>query len=279
MNLSSLPSPTISGGPYVMGVLNLTPDSFFDGGRWTGEDAVRHALSMIQHGADLIDVGGESTRPGAAPVEAREEIDRVTPIIRSLRAQTDKPIAIDTMKPAVALAAFAAGATIWNDVMALRAPGALETAAQLKAPVILMHMKGEPRTMQSAPHYDDVVAEVIAFLKSRIADAERYGVTELWVDPGLGFGKTLEHNLALMNATARIRAETGKPLLFGASRKSFIAKIDGAEAQKGRLGGSMAAALIAAQNGADMVRVHDVSETVQALKVWRAVKDAPNQGA
>lgn len=255
-----------------MGVLNITPDSFSDGGRWTGEEAVKHGLQMLEDGADIIDVGGESTRPGATPISDREEIERVVPVIRALRAETAAPISIDTMKPAVALAAFASGADFWNDILALRAPGALETAAQLKAPVILMHMRGDPRTMQSAPDYTDVVAEVIAFLKARVADAERHGVTDIWVDPGIGFGKTLEHNLALMNAVGRIRAETGKPLVFGASRKSFIAKIDGGDAFAGRLGGSMAAALLAAQNGADMVRVHDVRETVQALKVWRAAK-------
>jgi dihydropteroate synthase len=275
MSQTCLSPARIQNGPYVMGVLNLTPDSFSDGGQWSADAAVRRVLEMIQDGADLIDIGGESTRPGAASVDVREEIERVVPVIRKLRVQSDIPVSIDTMKPAVALAAFAAGATIWNDVMALRAPGALETAAQLQAPVILMHMKGEPRTMQEAPAYQDVVGEVIAFLKARIADAERAGVKELWVDPGLGFGKTLDHNLALINATSRIKQETGRPLLFGASRKSFIAKIDGAsDAQKGRLGGSMAAALIAAQNGADMVRVHDVRETVQALKVWRAAKGA-----
>ena len=280
MNQASLPPPRIIGGPYVMGVLNVTPDLFSDGAQWSGEAAVRHALALIQDGADLIDIGGELTRPGAAPVEAREEIERVVPVIRSLRVHSDVPISIDTMKPSVALAAFAAGATIWNDVLALRAPGAPETAAQLQAPVILMHMKGEPRTMQAAPVYGDVVGEVIAFLKSRVADAERAGIKDIWIDPGIGFGKTLDHNLALMNATARLRAEIGKPLLFGASRKSFIAKIDGPqEAQKGRLGGSMAVALIAAQNGADMVRVHDVRETVQALKVWRAIKDAPHSSS
>ncbi|HVY84181.1 MAG TPA: dihydropteroate synthase [Caulobacterales bacterium] len=273
MSFSKLPPPRIAGGPYIMGVLNVTPDSFSDGGRWAGRDAVMHALEMVEAGADLIDVGGESTRPGAEPVTEREEIDRVTPVIRALRAKTNAIISIDTMKPAVALAAFAAGAKIWNDVLGLRAPGALESAIALKAPVILMHMKGEPRTMQNDPTYDDVVAEVIAFLHARVQAAEQRGLTEIWVDPGIGFGKTLAHNLALLNAVARIRDEVGRPVVIGASRKSFIAKLDAkADAATGRVGGSIAAALIAAQNGAGMVRAHDVAQTAQALKLWRATQ-------
>ncbi|MES1198775.1 MAG: dihydropteroate synthase [Pseudomonadota bacterium] len=268
----SLPGPKIVGGPYVMGVLNVTPDSFSDGGKWMGSDAVARALEMVEAGADLIDIGGESTRPGAEPVSEQEEIDRVAPVIRALRAKTDAVISIDTMKPAVALAAFAAGAKIWNDVLALRAPGAQEAAAALKAPLILMHMRGEPRTMQNDPVYDDVVAEVIAFLRARAREAEQRGLTDVWVDPGIGFGKTLAHNLALLNAIGRIRDEVGRPVVFGASRKSFIAKIDAnaKDAETGRLGGSIAAALLAAQNGAAMLRVHDVVETVQALKMWCA---------
>jgi len=272
MSSALFPAPKIAGGPYVMGVLNLTPDSFSDGGKHNGASAVNAALEMIEAGADIIDIGGESTRPGAEPVDERTEIDRVTPVIRALRVKTQTPISVDTMKPAVALAAFAAGAKVWNDVLALRAPGALESAAALKAPLILMHMRGEPRTMQAEPVYDDVVADVIAFLKQRVDAARQRGLTNIWVDPGIGFGKTLAHNLALINATARIREEVGKPVLIGASRKSFIAKIDAdaKDAGEGRLGGSVAAALLASQKGADMVRVHDVAETVQALKVWRA---------
>lgn len=266
-----LPPPKLKGGPYVMGVLNVTPDSFSDGGEAAGERAVRRALALIEDGADVIDVGGESTRPGAAPVEAREELARVLPVIAALRAATSAPISIDTMKPAVA---SAAGADIWNDVSALRAPGAAETAAKLKRPVVLMHMAGEPRTMQADPRYDDVVAEVIAFLRARIAVAEAAGVADIWVDPGIGFGKTLEHNLALLRAVGRLREELRRPVLVGASRKRFIQAIDAraVDAGKERLGGSVAAALVAAQNGADMVRVHDVAETVQALKVWRAIE-------
>ncbi len=257
-----------------MGVLNVTPDSFSDGGKWEGR-AAPHALAMLEAGADLIDVGGESTRPNASPVDEGEEIARVVPVIAALRSATRAPISIDTMKSAVARAAIAAGASIWNDVNALRGPGALETAASLHRTVVLMHMLGEPRTMQNDPRYEDVVAEVIAFLRQRIAAAEAKGVEDIWVDPGIGFGKTLEHNLALLQAVGRIRAETGKPVLIGASRKAYIAKIDpGADAGSGRIGGSVAAALQAAQAGADMLRVHDVAETVQALKVWRAMAPA-----
>lgn len=270
MRQAALPPPKIEGGPYVMGVLNLTPDSFSDGGKWTRESAVAHACAMLDAGADVIDVGGESTRPGAAPVDEAEEIARVTPIIAALRAQSDAPISIDTMKSAVAQAAFAAGATIWNDVAALQAPGALEMAASLGGPVILMHMQGEPRTMQASPLYGDVVGEVIGFLQARVAAAEAAGVRDIWIDPGLGFGKTLAHNLALLNAAGRIVGEVGRPVLIGASRKSFIAKIDAGAAADQRLGGSIAGALLAAQKGAAMLRVHDVTETAQALKVWRA---------
>lgn len=275
MVLSFLPQPKIEGGPYVMGILNLTPDSFSDGGVHV-HDAVEHALAMLEAGADIIDVGGESTRPGAAPVSEAEEIARTAPMIAALREAVNAVISIDTMKPAVAEAAMAKGAAIWNDVGALQTPGALDMAAKLQRPVILMHMQGEPRTMQNDPRYNDVVAEVIAFLQERVAAAERAGVGEIWVDPGIGFGKTLAHNMALLNAVERIARETGKPVLIGASRKRFIQAIDARAADAGadRLGGSVAAALLAAQNGAAMVRVHDVAETVQALKLWRAAQHA-----
>ncbi|MGE0829077.1 MAG: dihydropteroate synthase [Hyphomonadaceae bacterium] len=259
-----------------MGILNATPDSFSDGGKHSDAGAAADAaLKMIADGADIIDIGGESTRPGAASVSAEEEKARVTPIIKRLHAQTNAPISIDTMKPEVAQAAFDAGASIWNDVMALQAPGALETAAKLGAPVILMHMQGAPRTMQANPIYADVVGEVIAFLQARAAAAEEAGLGDIWIDPGIGFGKTLTHNLALIGNLARIAAETKKPLLFGASRKSMIAKIDPSAAAAGdRLGGSLALALLAAQAGADIIRVHDVRETVQALRVTLAARDA-----
>lgn len=265
-----LPPPRLAGGPYVMGVLNITPDSFSDGG---ADDHVARALAMVDSGADIIDIGGESTRPGAAPVSEADEIARVSPIISALREASDAALSIDTMKPSVARAAIGAGVAIWNDVSALKAPGALDVAVALRAPVILMHMQGEPRTMQQDPRYDDVVADVIGFLRARIAAATRAGIRDIWVDPGIGFGKTLDHNLALLANVARIGAETGKRVVIGASRKRFIQAIDerATDAGRDRLGGSIAAALIAAQNGAAMVRVHDVAETVQALKVWRAI--------
>jgi dihydropteroate synthase len=271
MTNATLPAPKLAGGPYVMGVLNVTPDSFSDGGRWNEGAATPHALAMLEAGADIIDVGGESTRPGAASVSAEEEIARVVPVIAAIRARSSAPISIDTMKPQVALAAARVGASMWNDVAALREPGALAMAASLNNPVVLMHMRGEPRTMQADPRYDDVVADVIAYLRERVTAATHAGVTNIWVDPGIGFGKTLAHNIALLNAVGRIEEETGKPVLIGVSRKSFIGKIDPkSDAGAGRLGGSLAAALIAAQNGAQMLRVHDVAETVQALKVWKA---------
>lgn len=273
MKQLDLPAPKLPGGPYIMGILNVTPDSFSDGGKWDGA-SVPHALAMLAAGADIIDVGGESTRPGSGPVNEREEIARVVPVIASLRAATKAPISIDTMKPTVAIEAANVGANLWNDVTALRTAGSLETAAALKAPVILMHMRGEPRTMQVEPHYGDVVGDVIALLKERVAAAESRGLTQIWVDPGIGFGKTLEHNLALLGAIPRIRAETGKPVVIGASRKSFISKIDAGSDANHRLGGSIAVALLAAQAGADMLRVHDVAETVQALKVWKAASGA-----
>lgn len=272
MSQFTLPPPKLAGGPYVMGILNVTPDSFSDG----GNDAAStpRALAMLEAGADIIDVGGESTRPGAEPVAEGEEIARVVPVIAALRAATKAAISIDTMKPGVALAAVSAGANIWNDVYALQAPGALETAAAMHKPVVLMHMQGEPRTMQAEPRYDDVVAEVIAFLRLRVGAAEARGVNDIWVDPGIGFGKSVAHNLALLSALERIKREVGRPVLIGASRKRFIALIDerAKDAGKDRLGGSVAAALLAAQQGAGMVRVHDVAETVQALKLWRATQ-------
>ncbi|MEM6625796.1 MAG: dihydropteroate synthase [Pseudomonadota bacterium] len=260
-----------------MGIVNVTPDSFSDGGQLTSVKAARdHALRLVRDGADVLDIGGESTRPGADPVSEAEEISRVVPVVEALRRETDALISVDTMKPGVARAAVAAGASTWNDVSALSydADGPA-IAAALGTPVVLMHMQGAPRTMQASPHYDDVVAEVIAFLAERASLAQAAGVSpdKIWVDPGIGFGKTLEHNLALIRATSRIKAETGKPLLFGASRKSFIAKIDSSATDpKDRLGGSLAAALFAADAGADMLRVHDVRETTQALALAQSLR-------
>jgi dihydropteroate synthase len=264
------PAPKLPGGPRIMAIINATPDSFSDGGRFADAHAAADAaLHTLEAGADLVDVGGESTRPGAESIDADEEMERVLPVIESIRRRSDAPISIDTMKPEVARAALAAGAVIWNDVFALRAPGALETAAALEAPVVLMHMQGEPRDMQAAPAYGDVEAEVTAFLRERAAAAADAGLDDIWVDPGIGFGKTLKHNLALIHGLGRIKAAVGRPIVFGASRKSMIAKIDptAAGSAADRLGGSLALAIAAARAGADMLRVHDVRETAQALRV------------
>jgi dihydropteroate synthase len=257
-----------------MGIVNVTPDSFSDGGRHLDAGAaLAHARRLIAEGADILDIGAESTRPGAEPVGAAEEIGRVAPLIAAIRAESAIPISVDTMKPAVARAAIEAGATIWNDVTALTfAPDSLACAAALGGEVVLMHMQGEPRTMQDDPRYDDVVAEVEAYLLSRAEAAMDAGVARerIVIDPGLGFGKTTAHNLALLHATPRL-ASHGFPVLVGASRKRFIAALDPAGKDPGaRLGGSLAAALIAAQGGAAILRVHDVRETVQALAVWTA---------
>jgi len=269
---------TPSSPPRVMGIVNVTPDSFSDGGRWaSAQAALEHALRLVEEGADVLDIGGESTRPGAAPVGAHEEIDRVVPVIGGLRARWAGAISIDTMKPAVARAAVAAGATMWNDVSALtHGPDSAATAAELGCEVVLMHMKGEPRTMQDDPRYDDVVAEVRDHLAARAEAAIAAGVARdrIWLDPGIGFGKTLAHNMAL---TARLDALTalGFPVLYAASRKRTIQAIDPrAVDASDRLGGSIALALAAARRGAGMVRVHDVRQTVQALKVQAAVDGA-----
>lgn len=262
----------------VMGIVNFTPDSFSDGGRLTtAEAAVAHGLRLVEQGADFLDVGGESTRPGAEPVDADEEIARVIPVIEGLRLRWDGPISVDTMKPAVARAAVAAGASMWNDVTALgHASDSLATAAELGCDVVLMHMKGEPRTMQTDPRYYDVVAEVADWLASRAAAAMAAGVARerIWLDPGIGFGKTAEHNLALTANLARL-AEAGFPVLYGASRKRTIQSVDPTATDPGdRLGGSLALALEAARSGAAIIRVHDVRETVQALAVQAALATA-----
>jgi dihydropteroate synthase len=261
--------------PLVMGIVNVTPDSFSDGGRHLAlEDALAHARRLIAHGADILDIGGESTRPGAEPVAEAEELARVVPLITAIRSESAIPISIDTMKPAVARAAVAAGATMWNDVAALRfAPDAPDVAADLGCQVVLMHMLGEPRSMQTAPRYDDVAGEVEAFLLARAEAAMAAGVAreKIWLDPGVGFGKTLDHNLALLRALPRLAA-LGFPVLLGASRKRFIAAIDPtANDPADRLGGSLAVALEGARAGVAAVRVHDVAETRQALAVQAAV--------
>ncbi len=264
--------------PLVMGIVNVTPDSFSDGGRLiTPDAALEHALRLIQHGADVLDIGGESTRPGSDPVSEDEEAARTLPLIAALRARWEGPISIDTMKPAVARAAVAAGATMWNDVSALgHAPDSLSTAAELGCEVVLMHMKGAPKTMQDGPHYDDVVAEVTAHLTARAEAAMAAGVARerIWLDPGIGFAKTTAHNLTL---TARLDAlvELGFPVLYAASRKRMIQGVDAtARDASDRLGGSLALALEGARRGARMVRVHDVRETVQALQLQAAIAGA-----
>ncbi|MCB1925708.1 MAG: dihydropteroate synthase [Gammaproteobacteria bacterium] len=266
--------------PRVMGILNVTPDSFSDGGRYLSLDAAeQQAERMLADGADLLDIGGESTRPGAAAVSVDEEIARVVPVVERLKKRFDAVVSVDTSKPDVMRAAVAAGADMINDVMALSAPGALTTVATLGVPVCLMHMQGEPRTMQQAPQYDDVVADILGYLEQRVSDCERAGIprSRLLVDPGFGFGKTLDHNLALLANLARFQ-KLGLPLLVGISRKSMLGAITD-RAVEDRMAASVAAALIAVERGARIVRVHDVAETVDALKVWSAMMAlAPGDG-
>lgn len=260
--------------PLVMGIVNVTPDSFSDGGQHAdAARAIAHGRDLIEAGADWLDIGGESTRPGAEPVSEAEELKRVIPVIDGL-AETGISLSIDTMKPGVARAAIRAGASLWNDVFALRAEGAPETAAELGCQICLMHMQGEPQTMQANPAYADVVGEVEAFLLQRAQAAKAAGIARerIWLDPGIGFGKTVAHNLALMRALPRL-AGHGFGILFGASRKRFIAALDGDAPADQRLGGSLAAALYAARSGAGMIRVHDVRETVQALTIQAAIQD------
>ena len=259
----------------VMGIVNVTPDSFSDGGRLAdAEAAIGHALNLIEQGADILDIGGESTRPGAEPVTSAEELSRVVPVISGIRRLWGGPISIDTMKPEVARAAVEAGATIWNDVSALsfRSESAA-TAAELGCTVVLMHMKGDPRSMQNAPAYGDVVTEVAVHLAERASAAESAGVARerIWLDPGIGFGKSPAHNLALTRGVGQLAA-MGYPVLYGASRKRLIQVLDPvATAPMDRLGGSIALALEAGRRGAAIVRVHDVRETVQALKIQSAI--------
>jgi dihydropteroate synthase len=259
--------------PRVVGIVNVTPDSFSDGGAHADtEAALAHGLALAAEGADMLDVGGESTRPGAADVPVEEELRRVIPVIEALVARTTLPVAVDTSKPEVMRAAVAAGAGMINDVHALRQDGALETAAELGVPVCLVHMLGEPRSMQAQPRYDDVVGEVHRFLTDRLFACELAGIDrrKVMVDPGFGFGKTLEHNLALLRALQRF-AELGGGLYAGLSRKSMIGELTGRKVPCERMAGSVAAALIAVQRGARMVRVHDVAATVDALAVWQGV--------
>ena len=264
-----------TGRPLVMGIVNATPDSFSDGGEAFGLDrGLAQAERLIAQGADWLDIGGESTRPGASPISEADELDRVVPLIAAIRSRSAIPISVDTMKPVVARAAVSAGATLWNDVAALTAaPESVATAAELSCDVVLMHMQGAPATMQIDPRYDDVVAEVAAFLAGRAQVAQAAGVAaeRIWLDPGIGFGKTTAHNLALLAGLDRLGA-LGFPLLLGASRKGFIRAIDpAATAPCDRIGGSLAVALEGARAGVGMIRVHDVRETVQALAMQSAI--------
>jgi dihydropteroate synthase len=263
--------------PRIMGVLNITPDSFSDGGRLYAGGRVdldgvrRSAEAMLAAGAAMLDVGGESTRPGADPVSEQEELDRVLPVVEALAGLGDAVVSVDTSTPAVMREAARRGAGLINDVRALTRPGALETAASLALPVCLMHMQGTPTTMQEAPAYDDVVAEVRAFLAQRIAACEAAGIPapRLLVDPGFGFGKSLDHNLTLLSRLGEL-TDLGPPLLVGLSRKSLLGKLTGRGVQE-RLPGSLALALLAAQRGASVLRVHDVAETADVLRVLAAL--------
>lgn len=263
--------------PRIMGIVNVTPDSFSDGGEHFDVDAaVAHGLRLVEEGADILDIGGESTRPGAAEVSLQEELRRTIPVIERLARETSLPISIDSSKPEVMRAAVGAGAGMINDVFALRRAGALEAAAELGVPVVLMHMLGEPRSMQDAPDYDDVVGDVHRFLAERIFAAEMAGIEKkkMVIDPGFGFGKTLQHNLQLLAQLQRF-TELGVPVMAGLSRKRSIFELTGREEMQARVHGSVAAHLIAAQRGAMLLRVHDVAATVDALKVWTAVAAVP----
>jgi dihydropteroate synthase len=256
--------------PLVMGVVNVTPDSFSDGGRFLErEAAIAHARRLAEEGADIVDIGGESTRPGAAPVSEAEELERVIPVVEKIR---DLCVSVDSRRPAVMRAALDAGASMINDVQALQAPGAIAAVRESQCAVCLMHMKGEPATMQREPHYDDVVAEVKEFLRQRIATAVDDGIARerLVIDPGFGFGKTAAHNLTLLARLAELR-DLGVPLLAGLSRKSTLGKLTGRPVTE-RLAGSLAMALLALQNGATILRVHDVKETRDVVAVWEAVR-------
>ena len=259
------------GQPCIAGIVNVTADSFSDGGRFLDPArAIEHGLRLVEEGADLLDIGAESTRPGAGEVSAEDEIARVVPVIAALAQQTTVPIAIDTSKPEVMRAAVAAGAGLVNDVCALRRDGALDAAAELGVPVCLMHMQGEPRTMQDDPHYDDVVGDVHRFLAERLFACQLAGIDKkkLLVDPGFGFGKTLAHNLDLLRGLGRFGELA--PVMVGLSRKGMIGTLSGRERPSDRVAGSIAAAVIAAGQGASIVRVHDVAATRDALAVWAA---------
>jgi len=258
--------------PAVMGILNVTPDSFSDGGQYDNPQiALRHAATMADDGAAIIDVGGESTRPGAKTVSEQEELDRVIPIIEGIQTVTDVPISVDTSKPQLMREAVAAGASMINDVRALQAMGALAAAADLQVPVCLMHMSGQPGTMQDNPHYDDVVTEVATFLAERVEACVAAGLGEdlIVVDPGFGFGKTHRHNVELLANLRQLRV-SDRPVLVGVSRKSTLGELTGRKTGE-RMPASVAAAAVAVMQGAEIIRAHDVLATVDALKVAQAV--------
>ena len=258
--------------PRICGIVNVTPDSFSDGGKFLEpKAAIDHALRLIEQGADMVDIGAESTRPGATPVSAKEQIERVVPVIKAVVAHTGVPVSIDTSDAEVMRAAVGAGAGMINDVRALRGEGALDAAAELDAVVCLMHMQGEPRSMQEDPFYDDVVGEIHRFLSDRVLACQFAGIDKkrIVVDPGFGFGKTLAHNLELLANLERF-AEIA-PVLVGLSRKSMIGEVTGRKQADDRVAGSIAAALISVQRGASIVRVHDVAETRDVLAVWQGL--------
>jgi dihydropteroate synthase len=260
--------------PLVMGIVNVTPDSFSDGGRFFDPSkAIEHALDMIGQGADILDIGGESTRPGAAEVSVQQELDRVMPVLEALKQEVDIPISIDTSKPMVMQEALKQGAGLINDVRALQEEGALEVVAQSEVPVCLMHMQGKPRSMQEDPQYEDFVAEIRDFFQARLEACEQAGIARhrLVLDPGFGFGKTLDHNIRLLANLDRF-LELGCPLLVGLSRKRMIGTLLGDAPLDRRVNGSVAAAVIAAMKGAAIIRVHDVGPTVEALKIVAAIR-------
>jgi dihydropteroate synthase len=258
--------------PLVMGILNATPDSFSDGGKYQLLDAaLSHAEEMIAAGVDIIDIGGESTRPGSQPLSLQHELDRVMPLVYALR-DCGKPLSIDTYKPAVMREVIAAGADMINDISAFRAPGALQVVQDADCALCVMHMQGDPQSMQLQPEYQDVVREVTAFLRERLVQLKEAGVAHdrLCIDPGFGFGKTLAHNIALLKNIGLVQADLGVPLLAGVSRKSMIGTLIDKPLDR-RMAGSLAGALAAVMHGAKIVRVHDVAETVDALTIWQAM--------
>jgi dihydropteroate synthase len=274
-------SADMNGTPQIMGILNVTPDSFSDGGRFLStEAACRRAREMIVEGATWIDVGGESTRPGAAPVALEEEKRRILPVIEALAAE-NLAISVDTCKPEVAKAALELGARMVNDVTALRDPEMVAVCKDAGCDVILMHMQGEPRTMQASPTYDDVVGEVLGFLRERAEQVVQSGVgaERIWIDPGIGFGKTVDHNIALLRNIGRF-VETGFRTVLGVSRKSFIAHLDpSSTSPTDRLGGTLAAQLWGQWQGVAMMRVHDVREAVQAARIWQVLSTEEKNAA